>query len=308
MSMLARRSVRGAITRAHHNISLTRSMYATSSKLAATKAAAEKPDLPTSAAQKPEPVAVGPLDRPLGVRQRPTTVVQTRTERVKELLDSDARTEQRRHLIKEAGKGYFHDMNMTRRNGGKTWVAPNVLIREDKALYFPNVNGQCLEDGLKKNTTTMCFGKISLIAMLGSQISQARIPSHFAQATSNHPYSRFRTNPLFQYVQVNLQENILKSFLVRMFSNSLRSTVPKELHPTYLVSSQNMEYVHDPLGMTNSKVGYVYLLDENLRIRWAGCADAYPTEPAALESCTGVLLKRLEEKAPKTGPVAASAT
>lgn len=69
-----------------------------------------------------------------------------------------------------------------------------------------------------------------------------------------------------------------------------------------------MEYVHDPLGMTNSKVGYVYLLDENLRIRWAGCADAYPTEPAALESCTGVLLKRLEEKGPKTGPVAPPAT
>ncbi len=110
-------------------------------------------------------------------------------------------------------------------------------------------------------------------------------------------YSRFRTNPLFQYVQVNLQENILKSFLVRMFSNSLRSTVPKELHSTYLVSSQNMEYVHDPLGMTNSKVGYVYLVDENLKIRWAGCADAYPNEAPALESCTGVILKRLEEKA-----------
>lgn len=33
--------------------------------------------------------------------------------------------------IKEAGKGYFHDMNMTRKNGGKTWIAPNVLIKED---------------------------------------------------------------------------------------------------------------------------------------------------------------------------------
>ena len=70
-----------------------------------------------------------------------------------------------------------------------------------------------------------------------------------------------------------------------------------------------MEYVRDPLGMTNSKVGYVYLIDENLKIRWGGCADATLKEAQSLESCTGVLLKRLEETSnekPKTaaeGPV-----
>ena len=56
-----------------------------------------------------------------------------------------------------------------------------------------------------------------------------------------------------------------------------------------------MEYVRDPLGMTNSKVGYVYLIDENLKIRWGGCADATLKEAESLERCTGVLLKRLEE-------------
>lgn len=61
------------------------------------------------------------------------------------------------------------------------------------------------------------------------------------------------------------------------------------------MSSQNLEYVRDPLGMTNSKVGYVYLIDENLKIRWGGCADATVKEAQSLENCTGVLLKRLEE-------------
>jgi len=71
--------------------------------------------------------------------------------------------------------------------------------------------------------------------------------------------------------------------------------VPKELQPTYLVSSQNMEYVREPLGMTNSRVGYVYLIDENLKVRWGGCADATAEEARALETCTGVLLRRLEK-------------
>ena len=60
-----------------------------------------------------------------------------------------------------------------------------------------------------------------------------------------------------------------------------------------------MEYVREQLGMTNSKVGYVYLIDENLKVRWGGCADAMAEETQALESCTGVLLRRLEKK-PKT--------
>ncbi len=51
--------------------------------------------------------------------------------------------------------------------------------------------------------------------------------------------------------------------------------------------------------MTNSKVGYVYLIDEDLKIRWAGCADATPEEVTALETCTGILLQRLEQRKDK---------
>ena len=98
MNVLSQWSMRTVIARAHNNISLTRSIHATSSKLKVAKAGAEKPDPPISPSEKLEPATVGPLDRPLGVRQRPTTVVQTRTERVKELLDADARMDQRRHL------------------------------------------------------------------------------------------------------------------------------------------------------------------------------------------------------------------
>lgn len=84
--------------------------------------------------------------------------------------------------------------------------------------------------------------------------------------------------------------------LVNLFANSLRSVVPPELQPTYLISSQNMEYLRDSMGCTNSKVGYVYLIDQNLKIRWAGCADATVEEAQSLETCTGILLKRLDRK------------
>lgn len=114
----------------------------------------------------------------------------------------------------------------------------------------------------------------------------------FIEPTQN----RFSSHPQYQYVQINLQENLLKAFLVNLFLGKLRQHVPVELQENYLVSTQNMEYVREAMGMTNSKVGYVYLIDESLRIRWAGCADPTPEEIQALESCTGVLLKRLDSK------------
>lgn len=150
----------------------------------------------------------------------------------------------------------------------------------------------------------MCFGRITVLAMLGtkiSEVSRCRIDITESNSSSfqlnaksfvDPTHARFSSNPLYQYVQINLQENLLKSFLVKMFRNSLRSSVQKELQPNYLVSSQNMEYVRDALGMTSTRVGYVYLIDENLKIRWGGCADPTAEEVESLEKCTGVLLKR----------------
>lgn len=47
--------------------------------------------------------------------------------------------------------------------------------------------------------------------------------------------------------------------------------------------------------MTNSRIGYVYLLDEDLKVRWGACADAKPEEEEALFRGVGVLLNRLNE-------------
>ena len=46
--------------------------------------------------------------------------------------------------------------------------------------------------------------------------------------------------------------------------------------------------------MTNRHVGYVYLVDEQCRVRWAGCADPMPAEAEALRVCTSILLDRLD--------------
>ena len=68
-------------------------------------------------------------------------------------------------------------------------MAPRVLLREDvrvyltvscyqthgylqKARYFPNIVGSRLDSGLKDHTTHMCAGKVSVIAMLSTRMSE----------------------------------------------------------------------------------------------------------------------------------------
>ncbi|KAI6029572.1 hypothetical protein PISMIDRAFT_9279 [Pisolithus microcarpus 441] len=231
------------------------------------------------------------LQRPLGVTERPQAHIKSWEDTRKELVDEEMRLRQREHLLKEASKGYFTDLNATRRHGGKSWIAPSVMIREDKALYFPNVTGSRLDTREQAHTTDMCQGRVSVIAMLSTRMSEIHVKGFVAPTNA-----RFLSNPRYQYIQINLQENLLKSWLVSLFLASIARSIPRELHPTYLVSSQNMEYVREALGMTNKHVGYVYLVDENLKVRWAGCADAKVEETRALEQCTGVLISRLGKK------------
>ena len=109
---------------------------------------------------------------------------------------------------------------------------------------------------------------------------------------------------------------MLKSWLVSMYLSSLRKTVPEEQHANYLLTSQNIDvlkevglavstsaladacaHVRQPMGMLNKHVGYLYLVDWQNRIRWAGVgfAEEGGKELAGLRTCVSVLIDRLKK-------------
>jgi len=100
MSFLASWPVRNVSRYQEHLLSLRRSFCSTSRRnedgpnsdsQARLQREIEGPDV--------KPGELGPLMRPLGVTERPTTLLKTRTQKVKELItDGDARMAQRRHL------------------------------------------------------------------------------------------------------------------------------------------------------------------------------------------------------------------
>ncbi|KAL8280572.1 hypothetical protein RQP46_006895 [Phenoliferia psychrophenolica] len=231
--------------------------------------------------------------RALGVKAPPVRGYKpTREEWQKNLVSPSRRLNERKHLVKEVSKGYFHDYNELRHEGGKAWLAPSTLIRPDLARYFPDIEGVRLTDKAVTHTTDLFKNKVSVVVFSSFQSSEEHINS-FVRPT----LSDLSADPSFQYVYINLQENPLKGFLVTMFLSSLRQKIPKEQQASYLLSHQSLEYLREPMGMTNKHVGYVFLVDDQCRIRWAGCDWATPVEEESLRKCAHVLLDRLKSGA-----------
>ncbi|KAG8942835.1 Mitochondrial ATPase complex subunit atp10 [Tulasnella sp. 424] len=230
------------------------------------------------------------LPRALGVPKPPTAEARSWQEKKEEMLDRDKHLEKRKFLIKQATSGYFEDFHKTMHggHGGKMWMAPKVLIREDKSLYFPDVAGKNLL-GDQVHTTTLCKGNISVVAFLSTQAAEEHVKSF-----TKFVLAAYTSDPKFKFI--NLQENILKSAIVSLSKSSIKRTIPQEFHETYMHSSQNMEMLRKPLGFENKHLGFVYLVDENLKIRWAGCGYAKDEEGVYLMELTNKLLQRLQSE------------
>jgi ATPase complex subunit ATP10 len=205
---------------------------------------------------------------------------------------------------KQAAKGYFQDWTKMRNHKGKAFVANARLFKADKALYFPNLYGRTLSSPRSmQNTTTVLRGKISIVSLFSSQWAERQALS-FVDPKQNPGLRELikEAGGLAQRVEVNVEDNWLKAWLVRMFMWRTRRQTPREDHGKYfLVTKGFTEFLREQIGMTNSKVGYVYLLDEECKIRWAGSSIAESKELDALNAGVGKLVEDKKRALPVRG-------
>lgn len=62
-----------------------------------------------------------------------------------------------------------------------------------------------------------------------------------------------------------------------------------------LYSPVSPPQLKEPLGITNKHVGYIYLVDPDCKIRWAGNAYATEEERQGLRKAVAVLMARVRE-------------
>ena len=185
---------------------------------------------------------------------------------------------------------------------GKVFRSNERMFRREKALWFPNVVGETLveSEGVMDSCTVM-RGKVSVVAMHSAVWAEEQV-GKFVDAKENEELEVIIRGSagLVQRVNVNMQQGWFRTWLARMFKGRIRRLVDEERWARYFIIQLPrdirrglQEETRDAMGLLNSQVGYVYLVDSDCKIRWA--ASAYPWE-GEVEGLNKAVKRLIEEE------------
>lgn len=276
--------------------------------------------IPIPRGAKGEKFVPSVLARPLGLKSPPqkgeNSPIDPRSwaQKKADFTNYERALERRQIYLRTFLRPYFQEWKrLDKEYRGKSFVANERLFKKDKALYFPNIWGRTLAkdqgpDG-GKDTTPALRGKISVVGIQSGQWAEEQVDTFLSP--KNNPELQTlleQDRHFFQRADVNVQGDIFRAWLVRLFSSKLRSLIPQDRWDRYFLVKLPRDIrrglsddVRDAMGFLNTQVGYVYLLDADCKIRWAGSADAQPQE---IESLNAGIKRLVEElKAGKEGSV-----
>jgi ATPase complex subunit ATP10 len=225
-----------------------------------------------------------PLGRPIGFKHPPQAGENAGNVKVKKdysgMTMSQRNLEKRKGLVEEWGTNYFRDFkNIRKYRSGKTFMANPRIFKSDAALYFPNFHGETLKDK-EADTTPVLEGKISVVNIYSSHWGEVQAQTFTGNKANPELQTILAENPgVAQMVDINIEENVMKAWIIAIFKWRLKAARPKEDWGKYFVVRAGVsERIRETIGLLNGRVGYVFIVDEECRIRWAGSGDAEGTE------------------------------
>lgn len=272
-----------------------------------------KPELPGAAIKAPRSYGARldkftpePLPRPIGMPGPPhpndNSGYDPRTikERRDDFVNYDKHLARRRQLKAQMARPYFRDWSNLKFDNGKSFLAPPRPFKAEVSLFFPNFVGDTLDPahGRFRATTNVLHGKTSIVALFQGRWAEDQTDSFLAPAANPALHALLadaRGDDRLQLVRLNMEDNTLKAWLVSLFMSGLRRRLAaSEWGRYFLVRRPVTPEISESIGLLNSKVGYVYLVDHLCRIRWAASAAATPDELASLVKSARTVLNEME--------------
>lgn len=270
--------------------------------------------IPIPTGERGEKFTPSPLARPLGLPYPPLLGQNTPhsrdlswRQRRDSYVDPDNVRVRRRVLVRSFLRPYFQEWKRLEHWKGKSFVAPERLFKRERALWFPNLWGWTLARrgvGVEgRDTTPVLQGKVTLVGIQSGVWAEEQVRT-FLGEEQNPGLKQVveREREWVQKVEINIQDHWFREWLVKLFRNKLRRSRSESEWGQYFTVRMGRdtgkgltEDIRDAMGLLNSQVGYVYLLDMECRIRWAGSGHAWEGENQSLNAGVERLVKEAKE-------------
>ncbi|KAI0243826.1 Mitochondrial ATPase complex subunit atp10 [Massospora cicadina] len=175
---------------------------------------------------------------------------------------------------------------------GKLFEANEREVPEQHALYMPNMQLVPLSPHLEKfkagqskvELMDQLAGKLTLVTFYLTQYGEAQCRSFvspFQALVGVKP-------PDLQLVEINVAERFFNGLLLRLFAWRIRSQLPEARQANYYLRYGSLEAIREKLAMVNALIGYVFLVDRDLKVRWYANGEATPKE---IEAMTAIVAR-----------------